>query len=115
MNKQTSIALHLARVMGKPNPVAHDYPDFVTCQTNPDAIKADERGTYGWEPHENISQWAECVLWAAGNGHTLTLQKDLVTADFGDAYANPADNTPSGIQAATLEAIARATSWEESK
>jgi len=117
MNRQTSIALHLARVMGKPNPVAHDYPDFVSCQTNPEAIKADERGSYGWQPHRDLSQWAECVLWAAMNG--LCPMSDSVSCwtakDHKYTIIEVCDNTQSSIQAATLEAIARATGWEESK
>lgn len=106
---QTSIALHLARVMGKEHAL-HTYPDGKSQAV---LLCYDDGGKQMWWPENNLHQWAECVLWAAMNGHTLTLQKDLVTADFGDAYANPADNTPSGIQAATLEAIARATGFDE--
>jgi len=118
MNKQTRIALHLARVMGKPNPVAHDYPDFVSCQTNPEAIKADERGSYGWQPHRDLSQWAECVIWAAMNGCWPDVMATRVSYDAIESgwigYV-PHDGTTEGIQDATLEAIARATGWEESK
>ena len=117
MSRKISIALHLARVMGKPNPVAHDYPDFVSCQTNPEAIKADERGSYGWQPHRDLSQWAECVLWAAGNGLEPLIMRTTASA-WSDAEMKEisVDSVAAGdIQAATLEAIARATGWEEEK
>lgn len=92
MTRQVSIALHLARVMGKP-----PY-----C--------------YNWCPHEDKEQWAECVLWAAMNGMAVSLS--AIYSEASNQYWHTGishDNTQSSIQAATLEAIARATSWEESK
>lgn len=109
MNREISIALHLARVMGKP---LHQIGDQLLMLSD----DGDPRPT-AWSPHENLSQWAECVLWAAMNGMCPMIDSVACWAakDHQDTIISVCDNTQSSIQAATLEAIARATSWEESK
>lgn len=113
MNKQTSISLHLARVMGKEHTL-HTYPDG---RSQAVLLCFDDGSKQMWWPENNLHQWAECVLWAAMNG--LCPMIDSVSCwaakDHKDTIISVCENTQSSIQAATLEAIALATSWEESK
>ena len=110
MNRQTSIALHLARVMGKPS---HE----IVKASNGEQYVAITRGwsQYGFRPHYSRDDWAECVLWAAGNGLEPLIMRTTASA-WSDAEMKEISVDSAGdIQAATLEAIARATGWEESK
>jgi len=110
MTKEQSIALHLARVMGKWCPRIEN--DAVAL-----AYKAGTDMPRSFAPHTNLSQWAECVLWAAGNGLEPLIMRTTASA-WSDAEMKEisVDSVAAGdIQAATLEAIARATGWEESK
>lgn len=115
MNKQTSIALHLARVMGIETWEVR-FPPRSEPVTKLHFTQDGE--THEWKPHTDLSQWAECVLWAAMNGCWPDVMATRVSYDAIESgwigYV-PHDGTLEGIQAATLEAIARATSWEESK
>lgn len=114
MNRQTSIALHLARVIGKEHCV-HTYPDGKSQAV---LLCFDDGRKQMWWPENNLHQWAECVLWAAMNGCWPDVMATRVSYDAIESrwigYV-PHDGTTEGIQAATLEAIARATGWEESK
>lgn len=108
MTKQTSIALHLARVIGlrDASQGINSAGVFYTSGTGK---------TRPFSPHANLSQWAECVLWAAGNGLEPLIMRTTASA-WSDAEMKEISVDSAGdIQAATLEAIARATSWEESK
>ncbi len=107
MNKQTSIALHLARVMGKP---LHQIGDQLLMLSD----DGDPRPT-AWSPHESLSQWAECVLWAASNGMEPMIMRTIASAWSDAEMKEISVDSADDIKAATLEAIARATGWEESK
>lgn len=114
MNRETSIALHLARVMGKEHAL-HTYPDgrsqaVLLCYA--------DGSKQMWWPENNLHQWAECVLWAVVHKVDPMLTHEVVSVVNQSTSRDLTlehDNTRSGIQAATLEAIARATGWEESK
>jgi hypothetical protein len=104
MTKQTSIALHLARVMGRPYKERYHDVDG-------------DNNHITFDPFNDLSQWAECVLWAAMNGLEPLIMRTTASA-WSDAEIKEISVgacSTEGIQAATLEAIARATSWEESK
>ncbi len=112
MNKQTSIALHLARVIG-----IETWEVRLPPRSEPITKHHFTRDgeTQEWNPHTNPAQWAECVLWAAGNGLEPLIMRTTASA-WSDAEMKEISVDSAGdIKAATLEAIARATSWEESK
>ncbi len=108
MNKQTSIALHLARVMGLWSP--HISGPYVRLAYDPG-----KHMPRIFDPHDDLSQWAECVLWAAGNGLEPLIMRTTASAWSDAEMKEISVDAADGIQAATLEAIARATGWEESK
>lgn len=101
MNKQTSIALHLAQAVRQHGYVSTDirWPGRVESMGDV------------WNPRANLSQWAECVLWAAGNGLEPLIMRTTASA-WSDAEMKEISvgaGSPEGIQAATLEAIFLAT------
>ena len=115
MNIQTSIALHLARVMGIETWVVRFAPRSEPI-TKLHFTRDGE--THEWNPHDDLSQWAECVLWAAGNGLEPCILGTVASAWSHTERKEISTDclcTSSSIQAATLEAIALATGWEESK
>ena len=74
-------------------------------------------------PHTDRAQFADVVIWAASNidGADVYICRNHVEsfayAERGKAHKPPVmvdhNSTPSGIMAATVEAIARAAGWEE--
>lgn len=107
MNRQTSIALHLARVMGKEHCV-HTYPDGKSQAV---LLCYDDGSKQMWWPENNLHQWAECVLWAAANGLEPLIMRTTASA-WSDAETKEISvnaGSPEGIQDATLEAIFLAT------
>lgn len=107
-SRQQAIALHLARVMG------------LRITEGRNALFFEDREThYGypaeWEPRHDRAQCMEVIEWAAVNGYGPT-QEDTYCAAFNDQvkqFKASHDNTPAGVRAAALEAIALATGFEE--
>ncbi len=105
MNRQTSIALHLAQAVRQHGYVSTDirWPGRVESMGDV------------WKPHTDLSQWAECVLWAASNGMEPMIMRTIASAWSDAEMKEISVDSADDIKAATLEAIARATGWEESK
>lgn len=110
MDKNTSISLHLAKVMGLPNPRVSNSPKHGRYV----AYFVGDKFNWYWpefNPFTNRSQWADVVLWFSKARHTLILQSDLVMADYADIHAKPTENTEASIIASALNCIALATGW----
>ena len=96
--------LFLAERMGLPRAElceAYEYPRVIYSR--------------GWEtlhfrPHTDRAQFADVVIWAAMEGMGPHINDKFAEAGY---FAKYHDSTPSGIMAATVEAIARAAGWEE--
>lgn len=106
MDKQTNIALHLAKMMGK-------LPHVSTDIRWPGRVESAGRE---WNPRHDRAQWAECIEWAFLNSAPFCY--DAAAGEL--AYYSrerkrwdrmPHDNTPAGVRDAALEAIALATGW----
>ena len=114
MNRQTSIALHLARVMGIETWEVR-FPPRSEPVTKLHFTQDGE--THEWKPHTDLSQWAECVLWAASNGMEPMIMRTIASA-WSDAECGEIAvdaGSPDGIKAATLETIALASGWRYEK
>ena len=71
-----------------------------------------------FQPHTDRAQFADVVIWAAMNGIEITMRDDKSEVWYWDGASEQraavwGESTPSGIMAATVEAIARAAGWEE--
>lgn len=111
MDKNTSISLHLAKVMGLQN-----------IQTAPEQYQVGERVTHEltdirreiFNPFTNRAQWADVLLFAWRKLIKFnSADKDFITYELSQREWRqiPHSNTDESRMAATLEAIALATGW----
>jgi hypothetical protein len=108
MNKQVSIALHLAQKMG-----------FKSIQTAPPQYQVDERVTHEvtdirreiFNPHTDRAQWADVLLWAVTQGINVDMYPNESFVVFEKSYSLNHDKTTSGIISTSLECIALTTGW----
>lgn len=111
VTREQAISLHLAKVMG--------LRELNFAGGIIQYVGNDYRGLKNyaaWHPHHDRAQWAECVEWAIANStHIGTDNLQEVSTwnrEKGMWEHVEHNNTPEGIRAATLEAIALATGWE---
>lgn len=109
MSKQTSISLHLAKVMGL-NGVAL----LPFGESGSQVAYIDGSGMW-FLPFTSRAQWADVVLWAASHGYDVALHTDTSYCMtpykvFECSFEWPGSNEQDHI-ASTLEAIALATGW----
>ncbi|MEN6642186.1 MAG: hypothetical protein ABFE08_07050, partial [Armatimonadia bacterium] len=104
-----SIALHLAKVIGlRDVETGKDRcGPVVLYTTSRDLARI-------FDPRHDRAQCMEVIEWAAVNGLEPDLSQGIVRVwptgkDYPCAVEN--DNTPEGVRAAALEAVARATGW----
>lgn len=111
MDKNTSISLHLAKVMGLQN-----------IQTAPEQYQVGERVTHEltdirreiFNPFTNRAQWADVVLWYVSMGNDFHFHTDgASSAGYDDGCLVDHDNTAVARIGASLEIISLATGWAE--
>ena len=117
--RNVSIALHLARVMVLDPYIKTMYGATLSDDTQIVVIVTEGVPAH-FNPHHDRAQWAECVEWAAVNGMEVAVRLGDATAwstpdPVCDEFEIKHDNTPEGIRAAALEAIALATGFEDTK
>ena len=115
MSKQTSISLHLAKLMRLEGAHLHTYPVVFEGTAKQDVFISEEMGKKRFDPFTNRAQWADVVLWAASHGYDVALHTDTSYCMtpykvFECSFEWPGSNEQDHI-ASTLEAIALATGW----
>lgn len=107
MNREQSIALHLAQKMGK---------DVVQVERNTGRFWV--AGGAEWHPQHDRAQCMEVVEWLALNGFDPEIRPRSVSmwhSASGELIAGDHDGTAEGMWAAIAEIGAIATGWEETK
>lgn len=109
MDKNTSISLHLAKVMGLTGVELLPFGE-----SGSQVAYIDGSGIW-FLPFTNRVQWADVVLWAAQEDHEVSIEREGAHCYFNDfhtlhEYDCPVNESTTRM-AATLEAIALATGW----
>lgn len=120
MNK-TQISLHLATKMGLPNPRISQFGGEVECGTSDSRNFDSGIGGFGmlsgtvFDPFETKSQWADVILWAWANGHTVAILGTRVSCSADTLTNIPVkpESRDSLKIASLLKAIAVSTGYQE--
>lgn len=115
MNRETSIALWLAKVMGKPGARIHENGHV--CFLAPAEPGSRWEVDTGFNPQHDRAQWAECVEWAWKNRIALVIDSGNRMISFFDGASMQwrdigVETYPETKLIETyLESLALATGW----
>jgi len=112
MDKNTSISLHLAKVMGLDGAHLHTHPVVFEGTAKQDVFISEEMGKKRFDPFTNRAQWADVVLWYVSTGNDFHFYTDGASSfDYDDGCLVDHGNTDKDRIGASLEIIALATGW----